>query len=757
MAAPDAAQGSRERLRARLFRGAALCAVLCLASALRFYGSPFFHPDEHLTIEQAKFMPAQHYMPGVFNYPSLYPMLLAFVRQHRPSLGTGLHGAWATRVIAPDRLQARSVTALLGTLTVLVVYLCGAALGWPLAGLAGAAFLAVSLNHVENSHYATVDVPMAFNATLAFLFTCLHYRRGGAAWALLGGIFCGLAIGTKYNGAVILAPFFLCLAVVAVRRGGLRGALGALAGVAAVPYGFLLACPYFLSMHAKYLEELRCQVHLYAGGFPGYDDSVGPPNWAWNALYLARSGMGLLPGLLALAGCAMLLLSGGVAGWIAACFPVCYYAFISHQAVRITRSLTVLIPFLCLAAGYALWRAGSRVRRGRGGTAGASLLAALALAQPLLLSCRYALMMGRPDPREMALEWARTHMPRGSKIAVDFTYGPQFPEDTYALTTQQLGSRPLAWYLDEGYDFIVTSTGFYPHWCPEANPAIALIYSELANDFTRVALFPGNELGISQGDYAVSMRSTIAVYDLRLPRYAAARITQPAAGSAVARPVRQVRWTYSDDSGGGPQSAYHLRAERKRAGTIFTEGEDLLARRDPLGGWSRQSHIPGYSGEGFIAAPRNAPPLRSALHIGAGGTYTLWVHHDCTPGGKTRISLGGLVAQTSERPPNEWLWERLGAVSLGEGEHALVIDHVGEGYTVIDSLVLAADPSFDPARDGAWVIALDTDEVASAEAAAAPESFAGADPGEYRVRVRVRNARGRWGVWSEPVTFRLAP
>ena len=126
-------------------------------------------------------------------------------------------------------------------------------------------------------------------------------------------------------------------------------------------------------------------------------------------------------------------------------------------------------------------------------------------------------------------------------------------------------------------------------------------------------------------------------------------------------------------------------------------------------------------------------------------------------GGRTSITLGGITAQMKERYPNDWLWERLGACALGEGEQTLVIDHAGEGQTVIDSLVLAADPSFDPARDGAWVVALDTGEVVSPETESSPSLFSDMDPGEYRVRIRARTARGRWGIWSAPVTFRLVP
>ena len=270
-----------------------------------------------------------------------------------------------------------------------------------------------------------------------------------------------------------------------------------------------------------------------------------------------------------------------------------------------------------------------------------------------------------------------------------------------------------------------------------------------------MALFPGNELGLYQGYYSVGTRPSIAVYDLRRPRYAAVTIAEPAEGSVIDRASYRVAWHYAD-SAGGPQSAYRLLLERRRPAVSFFEAEDLLAHATSRSGWGKQSHIVAHTGSGFISAGRSAPPFRAALRLAESGSYALWVHQNCTRDGSTRISFGGISAQAEGCRPNEWRWQRLGTTTLDAGEHALAIEQVGGGYTVIDSLVLAADPGFDPARDGEWVTALDTGEVESAETEARAALFSGLPPGDYRVRVRARNARGRWGIWSQPAAFRLA-
>jgi len=744
-----------------------LLAILCAAALLRLTGSPLYHPDEHLVVVQASYMPQHKFRPEWFNYPSFYPTFLALIYKYFPSMGKGIIGkaiypADTVACTAFYQLQARFTTAFLGTLTVLCVYLIGLTLGWPLAGLAGAAFLAVSLNNVENSHFATVDAPMAFNAAFAFLFSCMHYRSRRLVWALLGGIWCGLTIGTKYNGVLITAPFFLSLVLVAIQKRSLRAWLTVLAGIIAVPCGFLLANPYFLSMKKTYLDELRVQMNIYRQGFAPWDDSKGPNNWIWNITYFFRAGMGILPMVLCISGLTALIFSAGLRGWLVVSFPLCYYAFICHQSVRITRNLTVLTPFLSLMAGYALWRLCARIvqRYPAKRALTTVILAAVILAvywQPAQLSFRYAKMMNQIDPRTKTIEWAKSNMHKGDKVAIDFLFGPFLSKETYKVTSDmELGRYPLSWYLDNGYDFIITSSGYTVHWAPDYNPPFTKFYSGLRERFQEVAVFPGNELGLHQSYYAVPTRPTIAVYDLHKPRYSAVAILTPAAGSSVDRSACELRWSFSDTASQNRQKAYQAEVTRHRDDVTEIEAETLLDKASSKSGWISQNYIHDYRGGGFLSTQRNAPPLVSIFPLeGEGGAYQCWVRYNPQPDGVTELNVASSTLTISPGGREQWEWQRVGSVALHRGENKISISHSGKGETIIDVIVFTRDPAFDPRKDSVWAPGLDTGEVRSEETFLPPSRFSALEPGLYRARVRALNQKDQWGPWSNPVKFNL--
>lgn len=749
---------------ARLLHAAALVVVLGVSAALRFYGSPLYHPDEHYVVVQAHYMPQTKFKPTNFNYPSFYPHLLAVAYKYMPNLGKGI-----IKKIYPEdalsatpfyQIQARLITALMGTLTVFLVYLIGCSLGWPYAGLAGAAFLAVSLNHVENSHFATVDVPMTFNAALAFLFSCMHYRSGRPAWAFLGGAFCGITIGTKYNAAVILIPFLFSMACAAVKKGTWRACWTVVWGTAAVPIGFLIANPYFPIIPMSYVEHLRTQIHVYAGRFPGYDDLIGPPNWIWNAQYLARAGMGTLPMALAALGAISLLVSQRGKGILVVCFPLCYYAFISRQTIRITRNLDVLTPFLALMAGYAAYRFGSfalsRMRAHRlAAVAALGAFFIVSLRQPLCMSYRYARMMGRPDPRTLAIKWAETHLPKGSKIAVDFMYGPSFSNQAYAIFSWQLDQYPLSWYLDRKFDYVATSSGYYMHWAPENNPRGAMLYRGLKNEFQDAATFTGNDLGLDQCYYAVSTRPTITIYDLHKPRYSAVSILKPGNGSSVARPSCEIRWSFTDGDSANRQRAYRLQADRRRGDTQAIEAETLFDNARSRAKWERQAYVKECLGDGILSASTNPPPFEGTLDVEKAGDYSCWVRFHWQRDTTTKIAVGTASKALAGNGRERWQWELLGRFPLSAGGNKITIEHSGSRPPYLDSFILSADPSFNPDGDPLWTPAVDTGEVASAETCIPPSRLGTPEPGAYRIRVMAESATGRWGKWSPYVEFAL--
>src|SRR6185295_12447712 len=133
-------------------------------------------------------------------------------------------------------LVARLTTALLGTGSVVLIYL---------VGLLAAAVLAVNFLHVHLSHFGLNDVPATFFLVAALVPAVALLERPSSRGYLLSGLLAGLATAAKYNGGVVLAvPLAIWLLQVSRRSaapgrlllGPLLLGLGALAG-------FLLGMP----------------------------------------------------------------------------------------------------------------------------------------------------------------------------------------------------------------------------------------------------------------------------------------------------------------------------------------------------------------------------------------------------------------------------------------------------------------------------------------------------------------------------------
>ncbi len=105
----------------------------------------------------------------------------------------------------------RALTALFDLASIVVVFLLGRWLFDPAAGLLAAALLAVNVMHVQLSHFFTVDPFLTFFvvATLAFLVISVSPSSGPRRRTialLLGGAAVGLAVGSKFSGALLLLP-----------------------------------------------------------------------------------------------------------------------------------------------------------------------------------------------------------------------------------------------------------------------------------------------------------------------------------------------------------------------------------------------------------------------------------------------------------------------------------------------------------------------------------------------------------------------
>ncbi|HXI03076.1 MAG TPA: glycosyltransferase family 39 protein, partial [Candidatus Saccharimonadales bacterium] len=229
----------------------AILAVALLARGLQAgEGLPYIHSwDEPLVAGRALvMMKTGNLNPDAFVYGTLptymdlvtdvfhYLWLMSRPASHPPFLAslddvkTGFDSGWLWYVSHPSfYLWDRWLAALMGTGTVLMVYLIGRRIAGRWAGLAGAALLAGTAFHVEESAIGTVDNPMTFFVALAAWAAVAFVQEGRAGLLLTSLVACGLAVSSKLTGAVSL---LLPAAALALAGGKLPGARRRLAWLA---------------------------------------------------------------------------------------------------------------------------------------------------------------------------------------------------------------------------------------------------------------------------------------------------------------------------------------------------------------------------------------------------------------------------------------------------------------------------------------------------------------------------------------------
>lgn len=450
----------------------ALGLILLLALALRLWGLTFglpyvIQPDEPSVEARVLHMwTAGDLNPHYYVYPSLYYDLQAFL-------------AFAVGHVAglfePDVLQhplahqplfylaGRTLTAVMGTLTVLVVYLVGRTLSTRIGLIAGL-FLAVTAQHVQQSHYITVDAPTSLFTALAALFALRALRdRDVLRNVILGGIAAGLAAGTKYNaGVAIVLP--VAAALFAGRSWAWRLRASLLAALAAA-ITFVVTTPYALLDRGgpgrpwPFLNSLQVVAHHYDSGHPGAE---GNDNALWYINYLAHDGMVGLLTVLALVGMAVVLVRFRRPGIVLLLFTVAYYALLCATYVRFDRNLLPLLPFLAVLAAVAanaLIAPLAVLLRNRNAAYAAVLGFASLPSAGVAMQADFAI--SHPFTEQVAVAWADAHLPRHATIAIENWEGRAFELSPRAYRITPLNSltaQPYEWFLARGIHYAVTDT-----------------------------------------------------------------------------------------------------------------------------------------------------------------------------------------------------------------------------------------------------------------------------------------------------------
>jgi hypothetical protein len=443
----------------------ALLGIVGLGLTLRLWtigiGVPHnLEDDEPVIIQKAlQIIKSGDFNPHFFDYGGLTIYLHVAVASAKFIAGamnrewSSLDHVWEGDFV----LWTRTVTALLGTLLIYVMY--RAALCWGVAvALSTALLVAVHPHLVRSSHFALTDIPLTLLVALTLWSSLRAADDGRVRWFLIAGLMAGLATATKYSGAVALLMPWAAAASPAVRP---RSA-AAIAATGAMLGGFLCAAPYSLLDLPSFLNSFATLAQHYNQPRPAMVIADQYLTYVRNSFSLALGGWWNLLGwpavLLSAAGLIWLVAkSRSRAEWSATAvllvFPTVYFWLISHQSLVFARYALPIIPMLCLGVALALdglrtvipWRRFHAV----------ALL--LVVMQPAVQAAWWDFDHRRVGTEELVARWLEHNVPPGDRILLETPRIRLRPEFHYDYTPR-LVHESLESYQAHGVRYLVASS-----------------------------------------------------------------------------------------------------------------------------------------------------------------------------------------------------------------------------------------------------------------------------------------------------------
>jgi Dolichyl-phosphate-mannose-protein mannosyltransferase len=431
-----------------------------------------YRPDEDVTVGRAMGILHGSLDPHFADWPHLIFNLAALWLAPFQLVGL-VHDQ------ASAYLGVRILSAIIGTLTVLLVFDFARRAYGPLAGLFAATALVFAFLSVRDSHFATPDIALALACTLA-LYVAYRTIAATGGWPLvLNGIALGVAAAVKYNGALVLVGMTAAQIVRArAQSTPLIEVMGRITLIAVIGLATMLVSSPFLVLDPSMTAHGLGYIVQHLG-------TATAPSIGWVELGRAL-WFGIDPALVlvALAGLGYAAWRRTPADWILLAFILIYFAVIGTGRSVFFRYADPLIPPLLILGGRALADLVARTSPGRVRRLAFSAALILVIAPALIHDLRYDQLIQQTDTRTLAYDWLAQHVPRDGTVAVPYFAGPAHDQamidsgahshgatDPYVasfldgrletqyrtveLTTQDLQSPSLDQLRRRGIDYVV--------------------------------------------------------------------------------------------------------------------------------------------------------------------------------------------------------------------------------------------------------------------------------------------------------------
>jgi 4-amino-4-deoxy-L-arabinose transferase-like glycosyltransferase len=357
-------------------------------------------------------------------------------------------------------VMGRAISAAFGTLTIPMAYAIGTRLAGRLAGLLAAAYLALTVLLIRDSHFFSVDMSMTFFCMLTWLALMRMMERGSIGSAIATGIAFAAAITCKYTAVFMAAPIALAYLLTPQRpislhpygawlRWAVRGAVVPITAVVT----FLLLDPMVWLYWDKFLFDVRTQITEPLGGatrpifFAHFFDLEHPRLYFFTNLLWW--GMGPALEIASLVGVAWLLTRRNKAALLAASVPIAYFVIAGNTVAPFIRYAIPLAATLTVAAGVLC---ADLLRQPRWRLAGATATF-LVLGSTAAYAAAYMNIFRQPDSRVAAARYLRQALPAGAKVLVEPSQNIP-PIGSYSYATNFYGDYVVWGPRQERLDFV---------------------------------------------------------------------------------------------------------------------------------------------------------------------------------------------------------------------------------------------------------------------------------------------------------------
>ncbi|HVM94777.1 MAG TPA: glycosyltransferase family 39 protein, partial [Candidatus Acidoferrales bacterium] len=427
-----------------------LVAIVLFAALVRFPNiawdqNHFFHPDERAVAYAVQRIDFPHLKldPDFFAYGSL-PIYLAKISSDVVSLVDRNATSYDGVIV-----NGRRLSALMGTLTVLLLILLGTRLYGQTVGLLAGFLLAAAVLHVQNSRFLTVDVPLTLFVLLGLSQLVRVCDEGKARHFLMAGICIGLAVANKFSAM----PLFLPLGIAALHRYFVERRFISVSGkvllaVVAAALAFALAEPYAILRFDRFYHDIVEQSGMVrnAGQFPYTTQYMYTPKYVYDLTQLILWGMAPLLGVVAVWATATRI---GVAWrsrrateWVLLSWVIPFFLVTGWFEVKFPRYLLPIYPLM------ALWAADWLVQRYRRGTLFGRMALPAVVLGTLAATFAFVSTYTRPHTIVTASEWFYQHIPPGSHVLTqDWDEGFPFVLPGYNPSRYQV--KTFGYYEDD--------------------------------------------------------------------------------------------------------------------------------------------------------------------------------------------------------------------------------------------------------------------------------------------------------------------